>query len=166
MDRVFWIYFIITLFFVIIGISSILSSANAYLVFISLVWLITNVCLMVLVYITSINWWKNENSQVCPPVTSITDPSSGCFKENNRIWLYINILFFLLLLASTIWASEINNTSDSLVKPICGILILLGGLLLANLTNFYVDTIIQPFWLAVTYLLLWTGLNIFIALTN
>ncbi len=159
-DRIFWIYFIITLFFIIIGMSAILTSDNPYLIIISILWFLSNVALMILIYHLSIDWGpKNStnNEQIC-----VADINSPCFNRNNRTWLLINILFIVILIFSVLWAGELRNNDDSPLRTISGILILLGGLILCGLTieNVYMF----PFLVAISYLLIWFGLTLYVTI--
>lgn len=156
-DRVFWIYFIVTFFFIIIGVGSILSSTDPNLILISILWLLSNVALMILTYHASIKWGPvdpNNNSQIC-----FVDNNSGCFDTGNRVWLFINLLFITLLIISTIWAGELRNQDGGPLKTTSGILILLGGLLLCRLNN-HIYSI--PFWVAIAYLIIWFGLTLYV----
>lgn len=164
-DRIFWIYFIITLFFVIIGMSTIVISDDPYLIVISILWFLSNVALMILVYHVSINWGpKNpsNNEQIC-----VVDTNSQCFDENNRTWLLVNLLFIILLIFSVLWAGELRNTDESPLRTISGIVILLGGLILCALAkgnNFMYHIYITPFWVAIAYLLIWFGLTLYVVI--
>lgn len=166
-DRVFWIYFIVTFFFIIIGIGSIITSNNDYMLIISILWLLSNVGLMILVYHASIRWGpvdpNSDEPQIC-----VVDSNSGCFDAGNRVWLFINILFLALLIISVLWAAELGNTDAGPLRTMSGVLILLGGLLLCSLSSgsgFMYEVYIAPFWIAVGYLLIWVGLSIYTTIT-
>lgn len=166
-DRIFWIYFIVTLFFIIIGVGCILSSNNEYMIVIAILWLLSNVALMILVYHASINWAPidpESNMQIC-----VADVNSGCFDANNRVWLLVNILFIFLLIIATLWAGELNNQDSGPLRTMSGILILLGGLVLCTLANgksFTQNVYITPFWVAIVYLMIWFGLTLYVVLTT
>jgi hypothetical protein len=168
-DRVFWIYFIVTLFFIILGMGYILTSNDSQMIVISILWLLSNVALMIVVYHASINWGPvdpNNNTQIC-----VVDPNSGCFEPDNRVWLFINIIFIALLILSVLWAGELRNDEGSPLRTMSGILILLGGLLLCELANGYkfvsnIYTNLYEFWLAVAYILIWFGLTLYIVITT
>lgn len=173
-DRVFWIYFIVTLFFIIIGVGAILGSDDSNMIIIAILWLLTNVALMILVYHASVNWGPVDpdgNMQVC-----VVDSNSGCFESNNRVWLFVNILFIVLLIISTLWAGELGNKDAGPLRTMSGILILLGGLILCGLASglisvaltqksFYNINIV-PFWVAVGYLLIWFGLTLYVVISD
>lgn len=174
-DRIFWIYFIITLFFIILGMSSILISNDSYLIIISILWLLSNVALMILIYHASIRWGPLD-SQIC-----VIDANSRCFDPDNRIWLFVNILFIALLIISLLWAGELGNKNGELLRSMSGILILLGGLLLcALIINKSSDCLVTdghihsstafiydiPFWVSVTYLIIWYSLTLYVVLTS
>lgn len=168
-DRVFWIYFIVTLFFIILGLSMILSSGDPHAIILSVVWLISMVVLMVIVYDASRKWDPNRDdgsNQVC-----LLDSQSWCVTPSNKMWFVVNILFVLLLILSTVWAAELHNTESSPTGTISGVVILLGGLLLCGLTAgangsaLHINsTLTVPFWVAIVYLLLWLGLTLYITL--
>lgn len=176
-DRFFWIYFMITLFFIIIGVGAILTSDDPYVIVISILWLLSNVALMILVYHASINWSplnSDQQMQIC-----FVDSDSGCFDANNRVWLFINVLFIVLLIISTLWAGELQNQDSGPLRTMSGILILLGGLVLCGLASgtlndgetlfgrtFTDHVYILPFWIAVAYLLIWFGLTLYVVLTS
>ena len=181
-DRVFWIYFIVTLFFIIVGISSIISSSEPYMLVISILWLLSNVTLMIIIYHASITWAPinpyDENSVVC-----VVDMNSGCFDVSNRVWLFINVLFIILLILAILWAGELGNTDAGPLRTMSGVLILLGGLILSALClgqtvsplGYDVRSRSQwanykpryniPFWVSVAYLVIWFGLTLYVILT-
>jgi len=170
-DRIFWIYFIITLFFVIIGMSSIIISMNQYMLIISVFWLLANVMLMIIIYHLSIKWGPtdpdNKDSLIC-----VIDSNSGCFDISNRIWLFINILFIILLILSILWAGELNNPDNGPLRTMSGVLILLGGLILFSLSTYKIEnnSIISkvprfPLWLSVGYLIIWFVLTLYVVIT-
>lgn len=163
-DRLFWIYFIVTLFFIIIGVGSIIRSNDPYMLWISILWLLSSVALMILAYHASVQWGPQDfETQIC-----VIDSDSGCFDANNRVWLFINILFVVLLIISVLWAAELGNTDAGPLKTMSGVLILLGGLLLCSLVtnhNFTYNVYITPFWVAVVYLLIWLGLTMYVVLS-
>lgn len=173
-DRVFWIYFIVTFFFIIIGVGSILTSDDPNLIVISILWLLSNVALMIIVYHASIKWGPidpEDNSQIC-----VVDSNSGCFDAGNRVWLFINVLFIVLLIISILWAGELRNQDGGPLRTMSGIVILLGGLILAALASSRLDTEYfntfstniynMPFWIAVAYLIIWFGLTLYVVIST
>lgn len=154
-DRIFWIYLIITLFFTIIGITFI-SHSNRDIVIISILYLIANTSLLFIIYYAS-NHLQSDN--VC-----IIDKNSDCFNPNNRIWLFINLIYIIILILSILWACELNN--DNNVKSISGILILIGALLICGLgiIRKYRDNniLLSPFWYSIIYLSIWFVLTIYV----
>lgn len=164
-DRVFWIYFIITFFFVIVGMSIIITSDDPHMLIISILWLLSNVSLMIIVYHASLRWAPNdpndENALVC-----VVDYNSRCFDANNRIWLFVNLLFILLLIISVLWAGELGNTDAGPLRTMSGVLILLGGLILCNLSGVRTHMHILSFWIVVGYLIIWFGLTLYTCLTS
>lgn len=164
-DRIFWIYFIITLFFIIIGVGAILSSNDPYMIVIAIFWLLSNVALMILVYHASVNCMDPEIDHQCYTVGT-----------NSRVWLFINILFIILLIISTLWAGELRNQDSGPLRTMSGVLILLGGLILCGLASGVLiagndcfalsRTFIAPFWVAIGYILIWFGLTLYVVLTS
>lgn len=173
-DRVFWIYFIVTFFFIIIGVGSILASNDPNVIIISILWLLSNVSLMIIVYHASIKWGPidpENNSQIC-----FVDSNAGCFDTGNRIWLFINVLFIALLILSILWAGELRNQDGGPLRTMSGILILLGGLILSALASgrlnteyfdiFSANIYNIPFWIAVSYLIIWFGLTLYVVISS
>lgn len=173
-DRVFWIYFIVTFFFIIIGVGSILTSDDPNFIIVSILWLLSTVALMIIVYHASIKWGPidpEDNSQIC-----VVDSNSGCFDAGNRVWLFINVLFIVLLIISILWAGELRNQDGGPLRTMSGIVILLGGLILAALASSRLDTEYfntfstniynMPFWIAVAYLIIWFGLTLYVVIST
>ena len=168
-DRIFWIYFIVTLFFVIIGLGSIITSNpvidNLYIMLIiALLWLLGNVSLMIIVYHASITWSPTDDndSLIC-----VVDSNSQCFESNNRIWLFINILFISLLIISSLWAGELYNNDAGPLRTMSGILILLGGLILSVIViDSRINSYMNPFWISVIYLIIWFSLTLYVVITD
>lgn len=159
-DRVFWIYFIITLFVIVLGMTFIISSNDPYAVTLSIIWLIATVFLMIIVYHASQNWAPLSGGQpVC-----VVDHNSGCFHPNNRIWLFINILFVLLLIFSGLWAGELGNSDAGPLRTMAGILIILGSIVLYRLTHNSLYSI--QFWIAIFYIVIWVGLTIYVTIKS
>jgi len=161
-DRIFWIYFIVTLFFVIIGLNFILSSTNSYMLIIGVIWLLTNVALMIMVYHASTIWGPTDENNV-PTTICFVDYNSHCVEAGNNVCLFINIVFILLLIFSVLWAGELSNTENSPLRTMSGVLILLGGLLLCNLVK--TKNLIIPFWYGIAYLIMWFGLTLYVVIT-
>lgn len=140
-DRIFWIYFIIILFFLIIGSGLIIVSNDVNLITITILWIISNLALLIIVY------YAHEY-----------------YYENNRYWVFINALFIALLVIATIWAGELGNNNAGPLRVMSGILILLGGLILYSLSNDEYEKYIIPYWLSIGFLLLWLGFTLYVAL--
>ena len=160
-DRIFWIYFIVTLFFIIIGVGSIIISTDPYMLTIAIFWLLANIGLMITVYHTSLNWspTDDENSLIC-----VVDANSPCFEPNNRVWLFINVLFIALLIISILWAGELSNPDAGPLRTMSGILILLGGLILCVLATIRSRSYMMPFWVSLGYLIIWFGLTLYVVI--
>lgn len=163
-DRIFWIYFIVTIFFIIIGVGLIVMSNDPYVISITMLWLVSNLMLMILVYYTSLRWSPNDiEEQIC-----VIDANSQCFDINNRTWLYVNILFIILLIISTLWAGELGNTDGSPIRTMSGVLVLLGGIILCKLSinDLHKREFICsfPFWVAIGYLIIWLSLTLYVVI--
>lgn len=153
-DRVFWIYFIITLFFIIVGSSLIVTSNIPHMFTILIIWTISIFALMIIVYKASIKWGPSANN-VC-----FVDYDAKCFEPSNRVWSFINIIFIILLILSVLWAGELSNLDTSTIKSMSGVLILLGGITLAAL----IDQ--GTFIITLLYLVIWFCLTFYVILTN
>lgn len=166
-DRNFWIYFIITLFFIILGIYSISSITGAPLYIISLLWTLSILALFVLIYYATTNWGA---------VGSLCDSQRSPKDFGKTMILFLNILFITILIFSVLWASEVNNTESSLSQSIYGILILLGGLLISKfsfgkyikddtpLPGSPVETYLEytsPLFVSIIYILIWISLILY-----
>lgn len=160
-NRIFWIYFMVTLFFIIIGVGLILASTDPNRLVVAILWLLGNIALLILVYHSSINW--GPDGQIC-----VIDSNSGCFDADNRVWLFVNILFIVLLIFGVLWAAEFNNKDSGPLLTISGVIIILGGLLFAGLATgwqFLNNPHIIPFWVAVVFLIIWFALTLYVAIT-
>lgn len=120
-SRIFWLYFIITAFFVIIGLKTLITSVDVNMVYIMILWIFNQIILTIVIYNASFNF-------------------------DNFI---IKILFVLLLVLSTVWASEFNNPSHDICIML-SIFILIISLLLFRICC---DTF--SFCLIVVYLITW-----------
>lgn len=134
-DRIFWIYVIISIFFIIIGLGLIINSGNKDTIAISILWLVAVLALM-------LNTYYNH---------AVND---GYFK------LFVIVLFIILLIISVLWAGELWNKSDNQLLIIFSILALLGGFILLNFNIEEVNSI--DFWSALIYLLIWLCLILYI----
>lgn len=156
-DRIFWIYFIVTLFFLIVGTFSLIQTSSAWVI---VLWFLSNIALMIIVYHTSAWCAPTDDSGdfVC-----VIDDGSRCFDSKNRVWLLINILFIILLVISVIWAGARENN-------VIGILMLFLGLILLILITKRIDEKYKhqriftnchvPFWMYVFYITIWTILTL------
>lgn len=141
-ERIFWLYFLITIFFSIIGVGMILwNNDNAWSL--TIFWLISNFALLIIIYIASINIW---------------------FKDNINWWI-INVIFLILLILSVVWAVEFNDVT---IRTTIGVLILFATLILysfarTNESNDFLDTENPSYilWIIVGYLIIWTSLTLY-----
>jgi CDP-diglyceride synthetase len=135
-DRIFWIYVIITLFFIIIGIGLIISSNDPNLIAINILWLISMLALMVSAY-----YIYNDNDDY--------------FK------IFIIIIFISLLIISVLWTGELWNKNDNQLLIIFSVLILLGGLILFNLRIESDDINTVSYWSLLLFIAIWLSLILF-----
>ena len=174
-NRTFWIYFIITFIFIVIGTTFILISDNYYKFIIMFVWMISNVLLLCLIYhssyllspliklkpcSTSENYVSLERYKDC----CVIDSDSKCLEPKNRIWLYINILYIIILILSTVWTTEINNLNAKGFLTCSGVIIVLGGLLLSLHSGN--DIIHNPSIFSIGHLAIWICLSIYVAIKS
>lgn len=156
-DRIFWIYFIVTIFFIIVGTFSLIQTSSPWII---VLWFLSNLALMIIVYHTTA-WcapMDTAGDYVC-----VIDEDSCCFDPNNRIWLLINILFIILLVTSVVWAGAKENN-------VIGIIMLFLGLIFLILITKRIDEKYEhskvftkchiPFWMYVFYITIWTILTL------
>ena len=105
--RAFWIYFIITLLFVIIGLESLISASIP--IWTITFWVLSQVFLMIAI-------------------------SESYKTSQNAVW--INSLFIIMLIVSYIWTYEVDSKENNL-DSITGIALLLGGLILCTRVKIY-----------------------------
>jgi hypothetical protein len=115
-ERIFWIYFIIALFFIIIGITSILSYSDNILI--TVLWMFSNIFLFIIIYHIMITW--------CP---------NGMCRKNDSLWIFINVLFGVILLFSVLWCGYFANKDSKVFVTIMSVIILLCGILLTNMCH-------------------------------
>jgi len=135
-DRIFWIYFILILFFIIIGIGLIISSNDPNLIAINILWLISMLALMVSAY-----YIYNDN--------------------DNYFKIFIIIIFISLLVISVLWTGELWNKNDNQLLIIFSVLILLGGFILFNLRTESDDINTVSYWSLLVFITIWLGLILF-----
>ena len=174
-NRTFWIYFIITFTFIVIGTTFILNSDNYYKFIIMFIWMISNVLLLCLIYHSSYLLSPLMKLKPCSngenPLLENTyrdccviDSDSKCLEPKNRIWLYINILYIILLILSTVWATELNNVNAKGFLSCAGVIIILGGLLLSSHSGN--DIIYNPSIFSIGHLTIWICLSIYVAIKS
>lgn len=142
-DRIFWIYFIVTLFFIIIGSGLIIASNDINLIAITLLWIISNLALLIIIY------YAHEY-----------------YYDANASWLFVNVLFITLLIISTIWAGELGNSNAGPLRTMSGLLVVLGGLILYAISNNYYDNYIISYWISIAYILIWLGFTLYICISS
>ena len=136
-DRIFWLYFLIVLFFVIIGITSFFSVGRfslSTLVVIATLWLVAQLALLFMIYYGTCN---QEFSSL---------------RNTSMI-----ILFIVLLIISVIWVGQLEGE----FSPLYGSLILLIGILFIIIgygTKIGVAGII--------FLVIWWGLSMYAAVSE
>jgi hypothetical protein len=172
-NRTFWIYFIITFIFIVIGTTFILISDNYYKFAIMFIWMISNVLLLCLIYHSSYllspliklkpcseNYLASNTYKDC----CVIDSDSKCLEPKNRIWLYINILYIVILILSTVWATELNNVNAKGFLTCSGVIIIMGGLLLSLHSGN--DIINNPSIFSIGHLTIWICLSIYVAIKS
>ena len=152
-NRIFWIYLIITIFFIIIGIRFLIISNDNNVIIVTILWLMATILLMIMIIHTS----TDED-------ISIID--NKCFDIDKRSWLFTNFLFIFLLIISSFWAGEFSNNDEDSIKTMAGILLLLGGLLMClfivnKFNNFIYHGI---FWISISYILIWLVLTLYVTI--
>lgn len=136
-DRIFWIYVIITLFFIIIGISLIISSNDSNLIAINILWLISMLVLMINSY-----YIYNDNE--------------------SYLKLFVIIIFIGLLIVSVLWTGELWNKNDNQLLLIFSILILLGSFTLFSLRNQNDGINTISYWTSLIFITVWLCLILYI----
>lgn len=156
-NRIFWIYFIITFFVIIIGTMALINSNDNNMIWIGILWILSNVILLIIVYGIFLHqydfpkkWDDNSKWKIifpCHPFMSL-----------------INLFFIISLILSTIWVFELSSKNNSLVSSISGIFIIIFGLALTCFTpticNQYLLSL--PFWLSTIYILIWFSLTFYV----
>ncbi len=158
-DRIFWIYFIVACFFIIIGVSLIVASNDPHYILLTVLWVISIIALMIVVYYASIDCCYNKN--LC-----FVDADVSCLQPNNYMWIFVNILFLALLILSCLWAGELNNADSGSLRYMSGILILIGGLILTCHGLTPSPSNIIPFLIAIGYIILWFGMTLYVVLKS
>ena len=136
-DRIFWIYVIITLFFIILGVGLIISSNDPNLISINILWLISMLALMINAY-----YIYNDN--------------------DNYFKIFIIIIFISLLIISVLWTGELWNKNDNQLLIIFSVLILLGGLILFALRIEGNDINTISYWTSLIFVTIWLCLILYI----
>jgi hypothetical protein len=169
-NRNFWIYFIFTFIFVIIGVTYILMSDDNHKIIIAFIWMISNVILLCLIYHSSYILSPIERLSPCSTGRDITllpdvyknccviDTNSKCLEPKNRILFIINLLYIFLLILSTFWAFEVKNNSNTFLTC-SGVILILGGLLLSSYSGD--DIVNNPSVFSIGYLLIWICLSVY-----
>jgi hypothetical protein len=135
----------------IIGVGSLLSSNDDYILSIIILWLSSAVALLIAVYHISLNWYPQNSA-------------SSCFNGNKSVWVTVHVLFAIALVFSVIWAGQFYESSGTL-RSMSGILLIILGLTLitiasyCKISGFACFTV--PFWCCFSYLLIWLGLTLY-----
>lgn len=109
-DRSFWIYFIMILFFTILGIWILIISGNRNSLFIGSLWVLSNLLLLYLSYIIN------------KVVVNV---------------IYLNILLSVILLSSLFWVGSTSNNNVDTTDTISGVLIILASIILLKMIPKY-----------------------------
>lgn len=145
-DRVFWIYFMVTALFMIIGASFLYTN-----IAITITWIVSLLILLLVIYHLSSNLAPNE--ELC-----ILDNNVDCFALTNRSWFYINLIYVILLILSLTWAIEFNNADAGYLRSSSGILILLVSLILISFAQDWIQI------LNISYFLIWFILTLIVTI--
>ena|SRR5438105_4319269 len=119
--RRFWIYFIISLFFIIVGLTvSTNDSSTDVSISIAIVtlWIVSGLLLFVVAFRLS------ESSGFYSP-----DKEKRLTSKPNVLWFIINAMYVIYLVLSIVWISELSNGS-LLIRTVFGVMIILVGLVL------------------------------------
>ena len=136
-DRIFWIYFIVMVFFLIIGLNFIITNTsltNSKAIIIGMFWAISIINIFIVIYF----------------LTHYITYQATCLESNNRSLLIINIIFILILILATIWTTDFK-------QPLLGVGVLIGSLIICA----YSYPFPFVFWLALTFLLLWLSITFY-----
>lgn len=161
-DRIFWIYFIIALFFIIIGLTCLSYYNNSYVYILATLWLLASIFFLIIIYYTSILWnpIDDDNLLIC-----FVDADVGCLKSSNKFWLFINCFFIFILIFSVLWTSELSNPNPSFLKPFSGIIILISSLFLFSICLPYLRNNSLFYWAFLFFLLIWFCLTLYSVLS-
>lgn len=161
-DRIFWIYFIVSVFFIIIGVSLLISSGDPHYILISVLWVISIIALLIVVYNASLELAPSRhNKSIC-----FVEADVSCITPSNYMWLFTNFLFLALLILSCLWAGELGNSDSGSLRYMAGILILIGGLILTcHSLNPSISNMI-PYLISIGYVILWFGMTLYVVLKS
>lgn len=161
-DRIFWIYFIIALFFIIIGLTCLSYYKSPYVLILSALWLLSSIFFLVIIYHTSILWNPTDDNNL---LICFVDADVGCLKSSNKFWLLINFFFIFILIFSVLWTSELYNPNPSFLKPFSGIIILISSLLLFSFSLPHLNKNSLFYWSFLFYLVIWFWLTLYSVLS-
>lgn len=145
-DRIFWIYFIIVIFFIIIGVGLIISStSNVNVIAISITYLISILILLIIVYYA---YLLNSGNEQC----------------NDYVGVFINVIFIVILVICTLWAGEVGNLEGGPLRSLSGVLIILGGIILFSLSNKNYDIYSFAYWATIIFIVIWFSLTLYVTI--
>lgn len=121
--RRFWIYFIVSLFFIIMGLTLYTGDASedvSVSITVVTLWIIAGLLLFISVFRLSerTGFYSNDEERL------ITKPKV--------LWFIVNLMYVIYLALSTVWLTELNSNSSSWIRTIFGVIIILVGLVLAR----------------------------------
>ena len=137
-NRKFWVYFLIALFFTIVGISYISTYEIGFQPAILAFWILSNVMLFVIIYNVTEFW---------------------CSHNHQKVVRFSNVLYILILITSVVWTDSLNKKGNTGIENVSSILIILGGLLLFGIIPGNYSPL--AFWAGLLYLAIWTGLTFY-----
>lgn len=153
-DRIFWIYFIIVLFFIIMGMTLLMSVPNPHILALAIVWMLANVLLLLVVY-HIFKVWR--------------------LQARYSTLVAINLVFLGMLILSVLWAGELSHTEAGALPTMSGILIILGGLFLVGIYHHHTPHFIASpksisppnhliLGLSTLYLVIWFILTLYVTI--
>lgn len=151
-SRIFSIYLIISLFFVIVGLNFFFGTEF----WVPILWTLSNIFLLIIIYnfIINLNQSDSDNNILC-----LVDTNNNCFKSNKnfRSWVIINALYLIILVFTTMWAVEKSQNSELTIPYSIVILILFFILYIFG----YPHSSPIIFWVFISNIVVWLFLITF-----
>lgn len=144
-DRSFWIYFIVTTFFIILGVQPLFQNLDIYSV---IFWVVANYLLMAMVYLVSVRLSPRDNNDCA---MCLIDCEVDFHSTRNRAWFWINIFYIILLVLSVIWAWSIYDSR----LFIGAIILIVISIMISICCQCRYEQLCSSFYLSILYLLVW-----------